>query len=345
MRLRSLLMSIPFLCLAAVPPATADVVNLGAVKDNTLFSHDSDASSGSGFSLFCGGTGTAGLRRAVLAFDVAGSIPFGSAINSVTLTVYVERSGPVASFADVYSLHRLNSDWGEAGSNSPGGMGAPAQEGDATWANTFWPDQFWNTTGGDYNATASATTAAAPNGFFSWSSAQMATDVASWVNVPGGNFGWIMIGNESTPRTARLLSSRIGLNPPLLTVDFTAPSGAGAVPNGDDVPGTPLLAGKSGTPGAYDLDLSWSVSCRNAPDYSVYVGTIGDWYSHRWLLCSTGGATTASFSIAAGDDYYLIVPVSAEDDEGSYGTDGTDPRPRGIPFCPRSQIPGDPVCP
>ena len=259
--------------------------------------------------------------------------------------MYVERSGISASSGDVYSLYRLSSDWGEAGSNSPGGMGAPAQTGDATWVNTFWPAQLWNSAGGDYNATASATTSAPTGGFLSWSSVQMATDVASWANVPGANFGWIMIGNESTPRSARLFSSGIGLNPPVLAIDFTAPSGAGAVPNGDTVPGMPLVAGKSGTPGAPIIDLSWSASCRDAPDYSVYSGIIGDWYSHGFLTCSTGGVTTASFPIGGGDEYYLIVPISADDDEGSYGTDGQNQRPRGIPICPRSQVLGDPVCP
>ena len=154
------------------------------------------------------------------------------------------------------------------------------------------------------------------------------------------------IGDESVSRSARLISSRIGLNPPVLTIDYTAASGAGAVPDGGLIPGTPLMAARAGTVEEPVLELSWGASCRNDPDYSVYRGTLGQWYSHQFLTCTTGGATSASFPMDGDDHYYLIVPVGSGDEEGSYGTDSDlDERPAGTVTCSRPQVLADPVCP
>ncbi len=91
---------------------------------------------------------------------------------------------------------------------------------------------------------------------------------------------------------------------------------AGAVPDGTDRPGVPLdlAAGPGG-----DLTLAWGSSCSAGDaDYAVYEGVLGDFASHSARLCSTGGATTATFVPAAGDAYYLVVPRNAAR-EGSHG--------------------------
>ena len=96
-------------------------------------------------------------------------------------------------------------------------------------------------------------------------------------------------------------------------------SAAGGVPDGGEVPGTPLMVGKSGTPG--DLELSWGGSCRASDtDYAVYEGLLGDFTSHAPRLCSTGGATSVTLTPASGSGYYLVVPLSPDGAEGSYGT-------------------------
>jgi hypothetical protein len=185
-------------------------------------------------------------------------------------------------------------------------------------------------------------------GIVQWTSSQLATDVASWLFFPGNNFGWVLIGNEATIQTARRLSSREGTNAPVLTIFFTSPPGAGAVPNGASVPGTPLSVGKSGPPTNPSVDLSWERSCRSDPDYSVYSGLIGSLstYGHDFLLCSTAGASNATFPPSIDDEYYLVVPVSYDDEEGSYGTDGgMTERPTGNTTCPRPRVLGAPVCP
>ena len=73
------------------------------------------------------------------------------------------------------------------------------------------------------------------------------------------------------------------------------------------------------TPG--QLDLAWDPSCSpDGVDYAVYEGTVGAWYSHNPVLCTTGGAETATIPPGSGNRYYLVVPESAFR-EGSSGTD------------------------
>lgn len=101
-------------------------------------------------------------------------------------------------------------------------------------------------------------------------------------------------------------------------------AGAGRVPDGDLVAGTPLHVDKSGT----DLALSWTTACGPAVDYAVYEGQLGVAGSLVPRLCSTGGATSTVLTPSAGDLYYLVVPTSGGN-EGSYGrmTGGTERAP------------------
>jgi hypothetical protein len=50
----------------------------------------------------------------------------------------------------------------------------------------------------------------------------------------------------------------------------------------------------------------------------VHRGTIGSWYSHQALACTTGGVTSTTLAPGAASSYFLIVPITA-DAEGSYG--------------------------
>jgi hypothetical protein len=112
--------------------------------------------------------------------------------------------------------------------------------------------------------------------------------------------------------------------------------GAGSVPDGGDVSGTPLTLSK----GAGDtVALDWGASCVAADaDYAVYEGSLGSFTSHIPRACTTGGALSFSLTPAVGDAYYLIVPVHA-DREGSYGTDsaGTQ-RPQGTSSCSQQTL-------
>ncbi len=119
-------------------------------------------------------------------------------------------------------------------------------------------------------------------------------------------------------------------------VNCTPATSAGAVPDGGTVPGTPLELDKFGG----GLLLSWSSSCESDDtDYEIYSGTLGSYYSHGELSCSTGGLTFDAIGMPGGDTYYVIVPREGGA-EGSYGTDsGGVERPRGSPTtCPPQNL-------
>jgi spore coat protein A len=225
----------------------ADTVNLQPIKDNTLFEpikkdNYEDRSNGAGIWMFTGRTkdaenlsGQIAVRRAVLAFDIAGNIPAGSIINSVTLNLSCTRSKGNTNHN--VSLHELLSDWGEGTSdtgNSQPGRGEIPTTGDATWQHTFFNTQFWTTQGGDYTLTASATTAVGNTGPYTWGSTSgMVADVQNWLDNPSQNFGWILIGAESQNESAKQFGTREntqdgGINKPELVVNYTPQQISGA---------------------------------------------------------------------------------------------------------------------
>ena len=110
--------------IACAGPAIADMVQIGASRDNTLYESAQGAlSNGSGEYLFVGRTSSNGVRRAVIAFDDLSSIPAGSTIDSVRLHLELSRE---SSSATTLSLWRLVSDWGEGASNATGQEGGGA---------------------------------------------------------------------------------------------------------------------------------------------------------------------------------------------------------------------------
>ncbi|MBI5763315.1 MAG: PEP-CTERM sorting domain-containing protein [Planctomycetes bacterium] len=208
--------------------ATASVINLAPQKDNTLYQSDAgDTSNGMGEHLFAGSTGFAELRRALMAFDVAGAIPAGSTINSVSLTLNMSRCGPTCSTAVAMDLHRVDADWGEGLSDAGGQEGIPdaAQIGDATWLNNFYGSSDWVNAGGDFSGAVSGSQVVTNLGFYTWAStSQMVADVQSWLDNPSGNFGWILLGGESDSFTAKRfdsLQNAAADKRPLLRVDYT----------------------------------------------------------------------------------------------------------------------------
>lgn len=218
---------------AVVDPARADTVTLAPVKDNTLYEYaGTDLSNGAGDYFFTGKTNSTNLvRRAVIAFDLVGSIPDGSIINSAILSLTVSRQKNTSLRAT--TVHRLLASWGEGTSDAEveEGSGAPAASGDATWRHRSYPATLWSTAGGDFVATASAATDVGGDGQYAWTSGTMAADVQGWLDAPSTNHGWILVGVESTNRTAKRFNSRE--NPdtatrPQLSIDFTPPAGTGA---------------------------------------------------------------------------------------------------------------------
>lgn len=212
--------------------ANAVQVQLGAAKDSTLFSDRVDFASGAGDFLFIGNTASGSTRRALLAFDLS-PIPVNAQITSASLTIFVDRNAIASSPTDQASLHSLSADWGEGGSNAgTGGGGTQATPADSTWAFRRYgdppalPQLAWATPGGDFTANASATVALSSVGTISFaSSAALVADVQGWLDQPAGNFGWIMLGNESSDQNARRFLSRTSMdigNRPRLDIEYVA---------------------------------------------------------------------------------------------------------------------------
>jgi len=208
-------------------------VNIPSMKDNTLYEDDLGmTSNGAGQHMFVGTTNNGFLRRALIAFDIAGNIPAGSTIETVVLTLNMSRTSAAASAITV-DLRAATQDWGEGTSvaNAEEGAGAPATPGDATWLHAFFDTQFWNLQGGDVVTTPSSTISVDQPGTYSWSDAGMVTDVQGWLDQPATNFGWGLVATafEHLPETAKRFDTRENADPtaqPVLAVTYLPPVGA-----------------------------------------------------------------------------------------------------------------------
>lgn len=218
---------------APILTARADMVEIGTSKDNTLYEDALGArSNGAGQYIFAGRTGplVVELRRALIQFDIAGNIPAGVVIDSVRLRLYMSAAAP-ANPGQTVGLRRVLADWGEGASDAAleEGMGAPAQAGDATWLHTFFNTSTWASPGGDFSGTVSASRSVTALGFYDWGpTTQMRLDVQDWLDNPGSNFGWVLIGDESQPGRAQRFNAKEDTIParrPLLIVHYSEPVG------------------------------------------------------------------------------------------------------------------------
>lgn len=264
-------------------------VTIGPSKDNTIFRENPTHSSGLGVDLFTGKTGinTAPsniLRRALLAFDVAGGVPAGSTVLSASLTLTVTQVAMGSPPPANHVLRRVSADWGEGTSLSPLGNGVDATTGDATWNHRFYDTDSWTTSGGDFVGTISAsTTVGTSPGDVTWSSTQLTADVQDFLDDPDSNFGWILFGDEVNNQSTRKIASKDApANQPALVIEYLPPP--------------PVL--RIARSGASNVELRWaSVPSGFEPESS---GTLG---GDSWS--AVGGMPAPD-----GDDLVLTLPLS-----------------------------------
>jgi len=195
--------------------------------------------------MFSGTDGNASIKRALVQFDIAASVPAGSTITDVQLTLFLGQvAGNLSTGTATISLYRLTDDWGE-GTNGAGtliagdGQGFPALNGDATWADRFFSSTSpapWTNAGGDFISTSSAQTTigATTNNGYTWlSTPALVADVQAWVDKPASNFGWLLQNNnEVSTRTFRAFYTREETNSslqPQLQVTFASAPGSPAL--------------------------------------------------------------------------------------------------------------------
>ncbi|MSR18218.1 MAG: DNRLRE domain-containing protein [Phycisphaerales bacterium] len=217
----------------STPAVHADSVTIMAAADTTLYESTTGAlGNGAGQYLFAGLTNQPLRRRALLRFDVSDALLQGALIESVSLTLHASST---SALTHEMSLFRSTAAWGEGLSDASGneGGGAPATAGDATWIHSNYTSSLWTMPGGDFANSASATALVGDMGFYTWSSSQLANDVESWLATPSHNFGWALLGVETSVGSAHRFDSSEGSNQlwsPALTIEFTPVPAPGALP-------------------------------------------------------------------------------------------------------------------
>lgn len=216
-----------------IVPSQSFNTSLPAAKDNTIFAEDiplgRSYSDALGY-LYAGRTGDnygPYVRRALVAFDVAAVVPAGAVIQSAQLKLNLNKAGSTSTGTSV-ALHRLTETWGEGTSINPvdGGYGAPATTDDATWLWRFYNTSPWTAAGGSFAVTPSASAVLPDIALVTWGpTPQLQADVQGWLDIPAGNAGWILLGDEITALSASRFDSRQkGVVPPALQLTYgTAP--------------------------------------------------------------------------------------------------------------------------
>jgi hypothetical protein len=215
------------LLLFAPLSSAAETLLLEATADATLIeTPDGSLANGAGPVFFVGRTNQDqySVRRALLHFDVAAALPRHVRIQDVRLTLYLSPSNPAPRRI---ALHRLLADWGEGDSSASGGGGALAGSGDATWIHRFYDHEFWVRPGGHFVRRASGLRDVAASGFYTWpGTRKMRADVRRWLAAPHRNFGWILVGDETTRQNVKSFASReesdVSLRP-ILEVHYLLP--------------------------------------------------------------------------------------------------------------------------
>ncbi|MEZ4861690.1 MAG: DNRLRE domain-containing protein [Caldilineaceae bacterium] len=201
-------------------------VTITATKDNTLYATTpGQISNGAGTFFFVGRTNQGAIARGLVAFDLAGVLPENATILSATLQLHLSKT---STGTIPVNLHRVLADWGEGASDAPSNEsgGAPAATGDATWLHTFYNTAFWQTPGGDYVVTSTATLSVANEGVYVWGSTALVDDVRDWVSDPNSNFGWEIIGDETVNHTMKRFDTKENSAPanrPQLTIIYSTP--------------------------------------------------------------------------------------------------------------------------
>jgi hypothetical protein len=208
-------------------PAAAETVVIEAGRDTTLIENpDGALANGSGPGFWVGRTAQAenGRRRGLLHFDVAAALPENALVVSARLTLHMASGN---SRLGEVRLQRVQADWGEGASYATGGSGDLSAPGDATWVHTFHDDERWVRSGGQFLARISASQDVGGSGPYTWeSNVHLVQDVRLWHRAPQRNFGWILIGDETAPRTAKIFASREEPDPslrPALEVTYRLP--------------------------------------------------------------------------------------------------------------------------
>jgi hypothetical protein len=207
----------------------AQSVTINPSADATLYEGDGSLANGSGSYFFTGRTENrnGGVeRRALLAFDISGSVPSGATITGVSLQLTMSRT---VSGAQTIELRRVTESWNEGPSDAPNqeGGGTASQIGDVTWVHReLITGDDWAAVGGSFAQAASASEQIAAEGSYEFASTpELVADVQGWLDDPSSNFGWALVMPSPAVGSAKRFNSRENSNQasrPVLTVTYEA---------------------------------------------------------------------------------------------------------------------------
>lgn len=200
----------------------AEILALDSIAHGTLYEPSGPPlANGLGDHLFAGNNGQDLSRRGLIRFDVD-RLGTNVVISSATLRLHVSQAN--ASPTDV-SLHRVVGDWGVGTTDAPGGEGGggPATPGSATWNDAFFGDTPWTNAGGDFDLAAGAIREVGGVGWYEWTSDMLARDVQDMLDGNIIDFGWMLIGDESSGSTAKRFDSMFAAEEfrPQLVVEYS----------------------------------------------------------------------------------------------------------------------------
>ena len=154
-------------------------------------------------------------------FDIHDSLPAGALIQSASLRLTVIGT-PGGAVNSVFDLNALTASWAEGTGSDHGGT--PAGPNAATWNNRFGTTGSpWTNPGGDFSSSVSAFVSILGDGSYTFRSTPgLVSDVQSWFNNPGTDFGWILRSeSEATARSIRRFGSHEDFaNSPVLTIQY-----------------------------------------------------------------------------------------------------------------------------
>src|SRR5438034_617734 len=183
----------PFLVL----PLPAATMVLTPSADTALLENYPSNNFGGQTWLNAGTTQNYTKNRALMKFNMAGSIPPGAKITAVSLTVQVTHSPVDGDTSSTFELHRVLRDWGEGDkSGQPPTLGAPATAGEANWTHRFaLTTNAWAEPGGapgiDYLQASSSEQFIYGENFSPYtfaSTTDLVADVQCWLDRPELNF-------------------------------------------------------------------------------------------------------------------------------------------------------------
>jgi len=314
--------------------AAQTTVSVPCNLDNTLYEDPTGSlSNGIGTSLFVGRPNGGTIRRAVLRFDVANTIPAGAHVLSASLSFNVVNS-PIAAPLNV-SGHFVLQAWGEGNSGSSGGAGggAPAAPGDATWLHTFYPTSFWGAPGGDFIPVPSFTMATPAAGIATAPiTAGAAADVQAWLDHPNVNFGWLlkMVDEVASPSARRIDSRESTGTTPTLSVTYVTAGHTGVWGTGCAVgAGTFTFAWSGVLSGGSPIQLVLGNGPANqiganffsfgldpvgtplAPSCNLYLPFAAGIITGPMFTLDGAGAAATNLTVPAGFPGFLVVSQSA----------------------------------